>query len=238
MRNCRLTQQRTTYRLYEVSQMPTRQNTMSVILHVGVRQSTSLRWLTDHNKQQRRVTRENTGVGLKWERRRHLEKLLSVVCRFCPLRWGRACRKHKPRRHRPAVIVQQQWDVQSTLWRSWEQAQNGEAMFFRILPSLKHTHLYTGMMLTMTNILRLTSPSAGLTHGYTHKMVLARFGVFGEESLARQGDNRELIGLAVASTTHFISVTTIKLVQDLKLILDDTKKPWKSLIRDTSCGQT
>lgn len=43
--NCRLTQQGTKYRLCEVSQTLTRRNTMSVILHVGVRQSTCLRWL-------------------------------------------------------------------------------------------------------------------------------------------------------------------------------------------------
>lgn len=184
--------------------------------------STCLCWLTDHNKHvlQRQVMTENTGVLLKWEGRRHLEKPLSAVCHFCLIRWVErvsetkthtsktCCHRTATMRHSFDAVTELKTD--SGRW--WND--------FRILPSLQNTHLYTGI-LPLTPLRKCSwwifSQFSDCLHlvlccfwslGYTHKMVLARFRVFGEDSLASQWDNWGLIWLVVASVTRLISSCT------------------------------
>lgn len=175
-----LTQQRKTYRLYNVSQRLPKQNKVSVIPHVGVFQSTCLCRLTEHNKHvlQRRVMTENTGVLWKWEGKSHLEELLSVACLFSPHQASRVCAGHTKHTHqKPAVIAQQQQDLQLMPWWRWELIQNCDGMISPLLR--KHTSVRwhtstdsTEEMLVMNVLTVLHTDftswcASGLIHGYT-----------------------------------------------------------------------
>lgn len=176
MWNCRLTQQWKRYRLYDVSQARTKQNNMSVILHVGGLgcQSTCLCWLTDHNKHvlQRQVMTENIGVLLKWEGRRHLEKLLSVVCHFCLIRWVE--RVSETKTHTSKNLLSS-YSNNETFIRCCDGAQNRLRTvmeWFQNPPLLtKHTsvHWHTStdstqkmFMMNILTVFRLSSLSAAL----------------------------------------------------------------------------
>lgn len=87
------------------------------------------RWSVNQHKHalQRQVVTENTGVLLRREGRRHLEKLPFAI--FGSPGGRNVCRKHKTQRglahaSRPAVIIQHK----DTFSRWWEQTQKGDGM--------------------------------------------------------------------------------------------------------------